>query len=208
MKKVFPHSAAVILSTLLVASPALANESPGGLKFALTGGLTLGGDDLFKVQFADGDSDKIKAGEILQVGAGALYQSPTMPLAAQITISYHFDTIFADNGDAGFDRYPLEGILYYTGVQDWRFGAGARLALSPEADASAAGDEVTVEFKNGTGFIVEVGYQVANNFWMNLRAVQEEYEVKRFNVNGMDLALSDDRDVSGNHVGLNFLWAF
>ena len=73
---------------------------------------------------------------------------------------------------------------------------------------SAAGDEVTVEFKNGTGFIVEVGYQVANNFWMNLRAVQEEYEVKRFNVNGMDLALSDDRDVSGNHVGLNFLWAF
>lgn len=208
MNKAVSRLSVAILPSLL-AGQVLANESSDGFHVALKAGLTSGGDKLFNLQYADGDSKNIKAGSLFEVGMGTLYNFPTRPIAAQLTFNYHFDTAPADNGDAGFDRYPLEGIVYYTGVKDWRFGLGGRLVLSPEAEVSIdGGDDVEINFKDATGLVFEIGYRVANEFWINLRAVQEDYEVERFAVNGMDLPLSDDRDVSGNHVGINFILAF
>lgn len=208
MNKAVSRLSAAILSSLL-AGPVLANGSSDGFHVALKAGLTSGGDKLFKLKYDDGDSKNIKAGGLFEVGAGALYNFPTRPISAQLTLNYHFDTAPADNGDAGFDRYPLEGIVYYTGVEDWRFGLGARLVMSPEADLSIDnGDDIEVDFKDATGLVLEIGYRIANEFWINLRAVQEDYEVKRFRANGVDLPLSDDRDVGGEHVGFNFMVAF
>lgn len=198
----------VMLASSLYAGQAFSGGDDGGLHFLVKGGLTTGGDDIFDIRYTDGSSKKVKAGGLLEVGAGVLYNAPQTPVSAQLTLNYHFDTASASNGDASFERYPLEGALYYTGVKDWRFGAGARLALSPKAETSIDRNDIDIAFKDTVGYLVEIGYRVLPGFWINLRAVQEDYEVEKITYNGTNLALSDNRDISGDHVGLNVAWAF
>lgn len=208
MKKAFTRSmlALTVAATCLSAQ---ADEGSGGLGLAISAGLTTGGDDLFTMEYEDGSSKDLKAGALIELGLGLLYQLPDMPVAAQLMAKYHFDTAGASNGDGSFDRYPIEAALYYTGLRDWRFGAGLRYVLNPEADISIDdGDDYEAGFENATGFLVEVGYQVTPQVWVNIRAVSEKYELETFSANGQKFDVPDTEKVSGNHIGLNLMAAF
>ncbi|WLQ15045.1 hypothetical protein O5O45_03755 [Hahella aquimaris] len=178
------------------------------LYFALTGGFTFGGDELAKFKYTDGDTAKLEAGGLVNLGVGVLWQSQEQPIAAQLTFNYQFDHASAKNGDATFDRIPLEAVVFYTGVQDWRFGAGVRYVASPELEIELNGDTATVDFEPTVGFVVEAGYQVTNNIWLNVRGVSEKYEADTATFGGRTMSVRSSEEVSGNHVGVNLVALF
>jgi hypothetical protein len=170
--------------------------------FALLAGLTGGGDTLAEVRFTNGDSEKIRGGGLLHLGAGVLWQPAQIPFAVQATVGYHVDDVTAENGDITFSRLPLEVIGYYTGIPKWRFGIGPRFVNDARLKINVAGTD-TVKFKDTTGLVVEAGYLVTPRFSVNLRYTDEEYEAQ--SVNGLSV-MSTGR-TSGRSVGLNLVVA-
>ncbi|ABC31489.1 hypothetical protein HCH_04795 [Hahella chejuensis KCTC 2396] len=179
------------------------------LYFALTGGMTFGGDELVQVDDVGG-LDDIRAGGLFNMGLGAYWQSASQPVAAQVTLNYQFDYADAKNADATFDRMPIEAVVYYTGVDKWRFGAGVRYIASPEVEIEGGGSKLTAELDPSIGFVVEAGYFISSNVILNVRGVAEKYEVDSVNVNGyrFDSIEGAKKEFSGNHIGFNVVALF
>ncbi|CAN5904912.1 hypothetical protein BH11PSE12_BH11PSE12_34430 [soil metagenome] len=195
------------LSTLAIAAQAA--ELSNGLHFVLNAGITGGGDTLATVNYVGGSSQNIKAGNLFQLGGGVLWHASTMPLETQITLNYHIDDTSATNGSVKFERVPLEVAAFYTGVQKWRFGGGVRYVTAPKYTSQInGGANETVDFKNSIGALVEAGYGFTPHAWLNVRYVAEKYQPKTYTRNGVATDVSGTRSFSGNHVGINFLYAF
>lgn len=143
--------------------------------FVLTGGVTYGGDTLETANYTNGDSVDIKAGGLIQLGAGLLLKMPDDPIALQLTANYQWDGVKAKNGDATFSRVPLEATLFYTGVDRWRFGVGARYVTSPHLHGLEDAGGQNIDFKSTTGALIDVGYRITPGFWVEGRYVFERY---------------------------------
>lgn len=165
-----------------------------GPHFILNGGLTYGGDTLATAIYNDGSTKDIKAGSLIQLGMGMLWQMQDRPLALQITANYQVDRASGSNGSLTFSRYPIEGLLYYTAKERMRLGLGARYVLSPSFE-DKVGTPFTANFDNAVGLVGEFGYALSPVFWMNFRLVSEKYQ---FNTSSF----------SGNHAGINFTYQF
>lgn len=203
-----------VLSTLLgaaLATPFLAQAAAkdAGVHFILTGGLTAGGDTIATAEYTNGTSNNLKGGGLVQLGGGILWQSASMPLATAFTVNYHVDNASGSNGDIRFSRIPLEAIAYYTGVEKWRFGAGVRLVQSPKLVADINNVKETVKYKDATGVVVEAGYGITPNAWINVRYVAEKYRPNTFTAaNGQTFNISNATKDDGSHIGVNFLYQF
>ena len=168
-------------------SPALGAPAPRNFYFVLQGGLTGGGDKLVEAQVVSDFwggfrtyNESIRAGGLLQFGAGVLWQPSEIPLAVQATINYHVDSITADNGDATWSRMPIEVLAYYTGVPRWRFGGGARWVKDAELEIDLVRNE-RFGYKDATGYVLEAGFAVTPRFWISGRYVNEDYELESYN---------------------------
>jgi len=165
-----------------------------GPHFILNGGLTYGGDTLATAVYNNGSTKDIKAGSLVQLGMGMLWQMQDRPLALQITANYQVDSVSGSNGSLTFSRYPIEGVLYYTAKERMRFGLGARYVLSPSYQ-DKVGIPYTANFDNTLGLVGEFGYAMSPVFWMNFRLVSEKYQF-------------GTSSYSGNHAGINFTYQF
>jgi hypothetical protein len=193
--------AALFCTSALAASPTPDGatsrySSDPGFHFLLPIGLTFGGDTLATAYFTNGDTKSIKAGELLQIGLGALYQFDTMPLALSMTANYHWDSVTASNGDMKFKRYPIEMLAYYSGMERFRVGGGVRMVQSPEITLSINGTSQTYKYDNTTGLVLETGFKLDKSSWLNLRYVSEQYK-------GNNLLTKN-----GSHFGLFLLGEF
>lgn len=162
--------------------------------------LTWGGEELMTVQYTDGSSTSLRSGGVLQVGGGFSWQSAEAPVSAQMTVNYHYDMANASNGSATFRRFPIEGLVFYTGTPNWRFGGGVRYVMSPRLSGGFSGvGGAAVNFKNTWGAVAEVGYQASPNLWLSGRYVYEKYE--------LDSSLSDKK-IDGWHLGIGAQYEF
>lgn len=188
------------------AQPAAAQMPPPqrNFYFALMGGLTGGGDELARVRFSDGYTESIRAGGLLHLNAGLIWQSPLVPVSMQATIGWHGDSINASNGDITFTRYPVEVLGFWHGAPNWRFGGGARFVNGAKFESDVNGFSDTVRYKDTVGLVVEGGFRVFPGGWLNLRYTDESYEPQ--SINGVNVIAGGK--VSGRSVGLNFLFAF
>lgn len=198
-----------VLATLLgvaLAAPlavSAAADDPG-LHFILSAGLTGGGDKVDTVDYTNGDSVNIGSGSLLQLGGGVLWKFYDAPIATSLTVNYHVDSADGRNGSVTFDRVPVEAIGYYTGVQNWRFGAGVRFVQSPTYTYDVGSTYQKVRFENTTGALIEAGYGFTPSMWLNLRYVSERYREKR----GQAVSITNGQTLDGSHVGINFLYQF
>jgi hypothetical protein len=174
------------------------------VRFAFDLGLTGGGDKLATATFSNGTTESIRAGGLVQIGGGVLWQPAGGPIALQATFNYHVDEVSASNGSLRFSRYPFEVLGYYTGLPRLRFGAGPRFVFSPRLKVDIPGDNSEISFKDTLGAVVEAGYQVASFAWVNLRLTGETYKVKA--INGS--TVTSNSDVSGNSIGVNVVFSF
>jgi hypothetical protein len=202
-----PVFATLLAATILaLALPAFGadqvNASDDSLAhFVLSGGLTYGGDSLETIQYQNGPSVDIKAGGLVELGAGLLIQARDLPLAFQFTANYQWDSAVAKNGTATFSRVPFEATAFYTGIESWRFGGGVRYVTSikQRGDENLGGSDF--DFKNAFGELVEVGYSPTSHLWISGRYVFERYKLN--SVNGISVnSLGFTPSVNANHFGI------
>ena len=175
-----------------------------GLHLVLNGGLTYGGDTIATGVYSNGNTTKIKAGALEQVGVGGLYQFENEPLALMLSINYHLDYAIGSNGDLTFSRFPIEALAYYTGKDRFRIGGGMRFVNSPEY--SGLTDKIT--FDNTTGIVAEIGYHIAQQGWLNFRFVSEKYQPKTYTSGGSSYSVAGAAPINGSHLGVNFTYEF
>lgn len=190
---IFLTGFALALTTISVNAEESGHPSKDpGVGFIISAGYTDGGDELISVQFEDGENDKIKAGGKLLIAAGIAF-SPSPSTEIQLTIGYHFDNLSASNGDASFERFPIDALLFRR-IDRHRIGGGLTIHLSPKAEIDIDGMErEVINFDASPGLVLEYDYQVANQVWAGLRYTHIDYK--------KDAAFGNIK-VNGNHVGL------
>lgn len=160
-------------------------------------GLTVGGDKFIEgIQYDDGFSEDIAAGQFLQIYTGVRYQAvPTMSI--QATAGYHVDnTRRASNGNARFSRYPFEVLAHFHVSDQFHVGGGVRFVAGAEFVSSGLLARGNRRFDNTTGAVVEAEYLVAPQLGFKLRYVSEKYQAKP----------PFAETVDGSHVGFMFNW--
>ncbi len=180
-----------------------------GMHVAFNLGLTYGGDNIFTATTTTGDNKNVKGGGIIQFGLGGLYQFESAPIALMLSANYHADSVTASNGDLSFHRYPIEALSYYTGIERFRLGGGVRIVNSPEASRTINGTTDKIVFDNATGYVAELGYQLAQNSWVNFRYVSEKYQGKTHTTTtGTSIPMTGAKPYDGSHFGVNFLFEY
>jgi len=191
--------------TLALATTPVLAEGAGSLlddgtkaDFIVTAGYTSGGDDLIDVQYERGGKDKITAGGEILLGVGVVFLS-NENFELQLAANYHFDDVSAENGDASFERYPID-ILIFRRADRHRFGGGLTMHLSPSAeiDIDGTGRE-TVNFETAYGVVLEYDYQVLSKVWLGLRYTHISYAVD---------SIFRNSDIDGSNFGLTVNFRF
>ena len=191
--------ALALAAVLLSLPPSTASAQPAIHGIARFGG-EYGGDKLLEFEYEDGTTPDVTAGGgiVLSVGGGArLARLGRGSLDAQLTAGFKWRTIPpADNQDANWIRFPVEGLLFYRFPSGFRLGAGPTVHLANAFKTSGAVLNESIEFENTPGVIVQAEY-IRRNIAFDLRYTMLEYEVK-----------SSDTTVGASSVGIGISFLF
>ena len=180
-----------------------------GLHLVLNAGITYGGDTIHVAPYTNGSTQDIKAGSLVQLGIGGLYQFENDPVALMLSANYHVDAAGGSNGSDTFSRFPIEALVYYTGKERFRIGGGVRIVNSPEWVYTVNGVTEKATFDNTTGLVAEIGYHLTRKAWLNLRFVSEKYKANTYTApNGVTYSQAGRAPFSGSHMGVNFTFEF
>ncbi|MFL6551557.1 MAG: hypothetical protein ACJ8OJ_22915 [Povalibacter sp.] len=155
----------------LLALPALSHAADRhqGLGFVFEADLEYGGDDIASVNFTDGSSQDIKAGQGISLAMGAHYRSSAdSPFSVRGTVGYKYVTTAATNADISISRTVFEVLGNYAWDNGWWVGAGITRHNNIKFDGDGFGPNV--RFDDATGPTVELGWR-----WIALSYTQLDY---------------------------------
>jgi hypothetical protein len=159
----------------------------------IVAGVDFGGDKIVTVQFTNGNSDSIRAGDGLYLGAGVSIRDDDNKIEFLGTLNYKYTSISADNGSVTWTRIPLDALAFYR-WEKFRLGGGVTYHTSPKISGSGfASGSVTVD--NALGEVVQGDFLVGPKFWIGLRYTHITYK----NSNG---------SAKGDSAGLTIGYAF
>jgi hypothetical protein len=167
-----------------------------------------GGDTLAELVYTDGDTAKVRAGGVFQLGGGVLADFKDIPLQLQTTFLYQGNRINAANGRATFDRFSLEVLGYYK-LGILRLGGGPQYVMGPESKLLLDLREASITYDNSLGFALEGGL-----FWcgfmctaFNLRYAYQGYTANALSVGGQTVPITSDR-LDGSQLSVNVQFGF
>ncbi len=166
-----------------------ATESDADTKILGTFGLTFGGDKLATLRYTNGDSSTVHGGGLVLFGVGFDHRFGN-GWELQSSINYQVDRANARNGDATFQRFPIDVLGFYR-IGNHRFGGGITYHIDPKFSADAPGAHETVNFDNALGGVVEYDYFFGRSLSVGLRGTVIDY--KSSDIEG---------NVNGNYIGL------
>lgn len=147
---------------------------PVGGGFLVQMDAEFGGDKVLTVDFEDGDSQDIRAGQGLALDVGGYFRpSESVPIEIAGTIGYKFVTTAADNADVNLSRTVVKLNATYWFKNTWFVTAGLTHHMSPKIDGDGFFEDI--EFDDATGFSAEVGWR-----WIALRYTNLTYELPGF----------------------------
>jgi hypothetical protein len=174
--------------TLLLAGTAQARDSNLLFQF----GLDMGGDELAKVTYTNGDTETIDAGGLFQLALGTTFQTAPEShpnLETQLSLGLKLDLTTAENGDLTWSRIPVEVLEFYTTPQ-WRFGGGLTYHMNPSLDGSGEAANINVDFDNALGAILEVDYITAGKTYVGGRVTLIDYTVGSTKLSGNSVGVT------------------
>jgi outer membrane protein W len=171
MKKILMAGA---ISMALCGS-AFAQNEPNPLHFMVGVGLTVGGENVATAQYTDGSSNNISAGTGAQLMTGLDYRL-NQSVSFEATVGYRVRVALGSNGNASFNRFPIDLLAYYNVDPNWRLGGGVEYINHPTLSASGAIAGLNEDFKNTTGLVLEAEYFPMPNLGVKFRAVKETYK--------------------------------
>ena len=166
------RAAVLALASLAAAGAAQAQSS---IRPVLGFGLTGGGDRFASVEYADGRTEDIRAGQFVYFYGGLTTElSPGITL--QGTVGYHTDSTNASNGSIKFTRFPFELLGHVQVHEQIRVGGGLRFVTGAKYSESGALGSARVNFGNTVGVVGEVEYLFSPQFGLKMRFAKEEYK--------------------------------
>ncbi len=175
---------AIAISTAAISAHSNENIPTLGLHF----GYGFGGETL-----VDTGDEELKAGSGLLFGGFVqvpLTSNNAQPVFAKLGMSYMRDSISASDGDASFDKFPIDALVM-TQVNNVKFGAGLTYHLNPTYEEDSDYGDYEVEFDNALGFIVEGDLTLPNSsVEFGLRYTKIDYEVNGIEFDGNGFALT------------------
>jgi hypothetical protein len=143
-------------------------------------GYNFGGDIVVSVGVsgASGSSTKsIKANDGIFVGGGASILTDSKDFEAELSASYKFSTIAAQNGDLDWTVLPLDALFFYR-VPNFRFGGGLTYHLSPTLKGTGAASGLNAKYNDALGLVLQADYVLGNRFNFGLRYTSVDYKAK------------------------------
>jgi outer membrane protein W len=169
------------------------------LRFMVGIGLTAGGTNIATVQYTDGSSSNISSGTGVQLMVGVDY-FVTKDVSLQASVGYLTSGADGSNGNASFDRYPVELLAYYSLNNKWRIGGGAQFISNPSLNGSGAGSQFSQSYKSTAGAIIEAEYFATPKISVKFRAVKETYTpTTPYNYN---LSNNPGKSIDGSYFGI------
>ncbi|MGK5025574.1 hypothetical protein [Janthinobacterium sp. RB2R34] len=184
----------VALAGLLAGGAAIAAD---GFSPVVSAAVSYSGDDWQVASTPAGRPITFRGGGRFKVGGGVDWQSSQYPVQATALVNYQYDPRAGANGSAKFSRIPLEGMVYYTGLETVRFGVGLSYVVSPKVKTDVDGDQQSIRYKNAVGSAFEIGYALTPRLWSTLRLSSEKYKPKNAGV-------AQDADVSSLSLKLSY----
>ena len=148
------------LITSLCLSNAYAQENQPSLKLRplLQMALELGGEPVATVDFTNGNSQNVNAGQGVSLGVGGeLSFLPKAQFRLRGSVGFKYVTTAADNAHIRLTRIPLIFTANWVFHPSWRIGAGIVSHQSIRFNAGGLGDNFTLT--SSPGPIFEVAYK-------------------------------------------------
>lgn len=147
-------------------------------------GIHLGGDTLATASSGNYD-EKLKAGQLLSLAVG-IHTELGEAVQGRLSLGYKFDSVSADNGDATFDRFPIEALVMKRSGS-FMFGGGLAYHLSPEYEFNVS-PSFTIEFDDAVGLVLAFDYnskgEFADDWFVGGRITLIDYEAQGITVDG------------------------
>lgn len=159
MSKTFKLLSALILIASLVSSAQeQSSQSNVKARFLLSGAFEFGGEEVAKVYFTNGESQFVRAGQGVAIGAGlqvGLGESEKFLLRG--TVGFKYVTTAADNAHIRLTRVPIHLTGSIMATNKLRIGAGLAMHNGIKFKADGIGTDFSI--KNTSGPIFEIAYR-------------------------------------------------
>jgi hypothetical protein len=127
------------------------------VRFLIGAAMEFGGDEVAKVQFTNGDTQSVKAGQGVSLAVGGEFQLPKLEkLLLRATVGYKYVTTMADNAHIRLTRVPLHVTANWMLAKKLRISAGIVNHQGIKFNAGGIGDNG--KLKSSTGPIFEIAY--------------------------------------------------
>jgi hypothetical protein len=140
-------------------------------------GFDFGGDTLVTAVFTSGETESIKSNEGLYLGGGVSILSDSKQVETEVTLSYKFSFIDAQNGSIDWTRWPLDALVFYRAA-NVRVGGGVTYHLNPKLDGSGVVGGLNVTFKDSLGFVLGLDWRLGENGYLGIRYTAIDYDVE------------------------------
>jgi len=127
------------------------------VRFLITGGLEMGGDEVAKVYFTNGNTQSVKAGQGGSIALGGQLQLPKLErFLLRATVGYKYVTTAADNVHIRLTRVPVQFTGNWMATKKLRLGAGLAMHTGIKFKADGLGEDISFDGASGPTF--EVAY--------------------------------------------------
>lgn len=128
------------------------------MRLLIGGALELGGDEVAKVYFTNGDDQSVKAGQGGSIAVGAQYQFPKLErLLLRGTVGFKYVTTAADNAHIRLTRVPVILTANWMATDKLRLGGGLAMHRGIRFKADGIGPDINFEGASGPTFEIAYG---------------------------------------------------
>lgn len=139
----------------LFAQETVKKETP--VRLLITGGFELGGDEVAKVYFTNGNDQSVKAGQGGSIAVGGQFQLPKVErFLLRATVGFKYVTTAADNAHIRLTRVPIQVTGNWMAAKKLRLGAGLAMHTNIKFKADGIGEDLS--FAGASGPTFEVAY--------------------------------------------------
>lgn len=140
-------------------------------------GFDFGGDTLISVPTtgSGGGTKTLKAGEGVYLGGGASILLDRKDVEIEVTLSYKFSSISAQNGDIDWSVMPLDALVFYR-MPRFRVGGGLTYQIGPTLKGSGVADGLRAKYDDALGVVVEGDYLLGQKLRFGVRLTSVSYK--------------------------------
>jgi hypothetical protein len=153
-----------------------------------------------------GSTKSISANEGIFVGGGASILMDSKTVEVEVSASYKYATIAAQNGDIDWTVVPLDALVFYR-LPYFRLGGGLTYHLGPTLKGSAELSDLNVKYNDALGFVLQADYALGNQFSFGLRYTSVDYKLKSTQPSAT-LGVTAATNPKTNGIGIVFSMSF